>query len=118
LEKARRKHECNPDTATSTAKMIGDSLAENVLKCQLEPPDPVDSLPVLLTAARLDPLRAVFPDGVCDWSTPGMGQGPAISLLDFTAGPGGTLLPPGRRSRRRSDFLKAWGREAVSSRAR
>ena len=39
-------------------------------------------------------LNAVFPDGVCDWSKPGVGQQEAVSPLTFAAGPGGEPLPP------------------------
>jgi len=49
---------------------------------------------VTLTAAQVTRLKAVFPDGVCDWSKPGVSQQAAISPLTFIAGPGGVPLPP------------------------
>jgi uncharacterized tannase-like protein DUF6351 len=79
---------------SSPRQVAGGPLAENILKCQLKPLDPSDYLPAVLSAPQIDRLRAAFPDGVCDWSKPGVGQTPAISPLDFTGGPGGTPLPP------------------------
>jgi hypothetical protein len=79
---------------SSPRQVAGGPLAENILKCQLKPLDPVDYLPAVLTSAQLDRLRGVFPDGVCDFSKPSVGQTPALSPLDFSAGPGGTPLPP------------------------
>jgi hypothetical protein len=37
-------------------------------------------------------LMAVFPDGVCDWALPGVGQTNA-ELTTFKNGPGGEPLP-------------------------
>ncbi|MGB0102503.1 MAG: DUF6351 family protein, partial [Nocardioides sp.] len=34
-------------------------------------------------------LQSVFPDGVCDWSQPGRGQGPAETWLRYDARDGG-----------------------------
>ncbi len=78
----------------SPRQVAGGPLAEDILKCQLRPIDPAEYEPAGLSAEQLERLHAVFPDGVCDWSKPGVGQQPAISPLDFTAGPGGTPLPP------------------------
>ncbi len=85
---------------SSPRQVAGGPLAEDVLKCQLKPLDPADYAPAVLTAEQLDRLHAVFAGGVCDWSVPGVGQEPAISPLDFTAGPGGRPLPPAPRSHR------------------
>ena len=78
---------------SSPRQVAGGPLAENILKCQLKPLDVADYAPAL-TVPQLARLRAVFPDGVCDWSKPGVGQQDAISPLTFTAGPGGQPLPP------------------------
>ena len=83
---------------TSPRQVAGGPLAEDILKCQLEPLDPADYLPAELTADQLARLQAVFPGGVCDWSKPGVGQQPAHSPRDFTGGPGGAPLPPAPRS--------------------
>ncbi|MBE0624689.1 MAG: hypothetical protein IH606_07755, partial [Burkholderiales bacterium] len=57
------------------------------------------------TGAQLARLQLTFPDGVCDWSKPGVGQQEAISPLSFVAGPGGRPLPPApaASSRERED---------------
>ena len=78
----------------SPRQVAGFPLAENILKCQLEPLNPSDYAPVTFTAGQLARLNAAFPGGVCDWSKPGVGQQEAISPLTFAAGPGGVPLPP------------------------
>jgi hypothetical protein len=64
------------------------------LKCQLEPLDVAGYAPFEFSDAQLARLHAVFPEGVCDWTEPGVGQQEAISPLTFAAGPGGHPLPP------------------------
>jgi uncharacterized tannase-like protein DUF6351 len=83
----------------SPRQVAGGPLAENILKCQLKPLDTADYAPITFIAAQLARLRATFPDGVCDWSKPGVGQQEAISPLTFAAGPGGQPLPPAPVSR-------------------
>ena len=78
----------------SPRQVAGGPLAENVLACQLKPLDTADYAPVTFSAAQLARLHAAFPEGVCDWSKPGVGQQEAISPLTFAAGPGGQPLPP------------------------
>ncbi|CAN5289626.1 DUF6351 family protein [soil metagenome] len=51
----------------------GVPLANDVLKCQLKPVDALD-YDVSLTPEQTDRLDEVFPDGVCDWGAPGVGQ--------------------------------------------
>jgi hypothetical protein len=51
----------------------GAPLANDVIKCQLKPVDPLD-YEVELSTEQLDRLVEVFPDGVCDWGGPGVGQ--------------------------------------------
>jgi len=77
---------------TSPRQVAGGPLAENVLKCQLKPISRADYAPVGVSDAQLARLQAVFPDGVCDFSKAGVGQQPAVSPLDFSAGPGGVAL--------------------------
>jgi hypothetical protein len=62
-----------------------------VFKCALKPIDMADYKPAM-TAERLAQLKEVFPDGVCDYSKPGVGQvgltGAWVSLKgngEFTA---------------------------------
>jgi Tannase-like family of unknown function (DUF6351) len=79
---------------SSPRQVAGGPLAENILKCQLKPINTADYLPVTFTAEQLTRLYATFPDGVCDWSKPGVSQQPARSPLTFAGGPGGRRLPP------------------------
>ena len=51
----------------------GAPLANDILKCQLKRIDP-DEYTQPLRHDHLSRLRAVFPDGVCDYSEPGVGQ--------------------------------------------
>jgi Tannase-like family of unknown function (DUF6351) len=51
--------------------VAGGPLSADILKCQLKPIDPGD-YSVTFTAAEMAQLRAIFPDGVCDWSKPGV----------------------------------------------
>ena len=77
----------------SPRQVAGGALTENILKCQLKPINTADYLPATFTAEQLNRLYATFPDGVCDWSRPGIGQQPARSPLTFANGPGGKPLP-------------------------
>ena len=53
----------------------GAPLAGDVLKCQLKPIANMDYAHPL-TAANLARLRTIFPQGVCDYTKPGVGQRP------------------------------------------
>jgi Tannase-like family of unknown function (DUF6351) len=62
--------------AFSTPRMVaGEPLANNVLKCQLIPID-FSLYNVRFTAAEAAQLKAIFQQGVCDYSRPGVGQQP------------------------------------------
>ena len=67
-----------------------------MLKCQLRPFNPLDYLAVAVpfTADQLARLRAAFPNGVCDWTKPGVDQVPSTPWTTFQAGPGGQPLGP------------------------
>jgi hypothetical protein len=59
--------------AASTTRMAaGGPATDDIIKCTMRPLNPGDYPGA--TPAQLDALRAVFPDGVCDWSRPGVGQ--------------------------------------------
>jgi hypothetical protein len=62
-------------SASFPREMAGEDVAADVVKCQLKPVDPRDYR-VPLSADALAALRAIFPDGVCDWSRPGVDQQP------------------------------------------
>jgi hypothetical protein len=64
----------------------GGPLAASILKCQLKPID-VRDYQVALSAADAQRLRAIFPAGVCDWSKPGVSQGPVVTWGSFGPSP-------------------------------
>jgi hypothetical protein len=94
----------------SPRQVAGGPVAENVLKCQLRPLDRHDyvstATPGGLTDDQLARLRGVFPRGVCDFTRRGVGQDDARSPLDFSAGPGGAMLPPVPRSKDDRDHIR------------
>jgi hypothetical protein len=55
--------------------VAGAPIANDVLKCQLKAPKAAD-YKVKFTQAQWTRLKAVFPQGVCDFSKPGIGQVP------------------------------------------
>ena len=83
---------CRADLATtnlSTPRQeAGGPAANDVLACTREPIDRTSyllpgGLPVPFTAGQWSRLQAVFPDGVCQWALPGLGQGPAETWLSY-----------------------------------
>ena len=82
----------------SPRQVADGSITEDILKCHLKRIDTADYLPVVFNAMQLQRLYAAFPDGVCDWNRPGVGQRPPQSPLTFADGPGGRLLPPAPES--------------------
>ncbi|KLN52827.1 DUF6351 family protein [Variovorax paradoxus] len=87
---------------TSPRQVAGGPLAEDVFKCQLKGLDTAspDYGGVVFTALQRTRLAAVFPDGVCDWTRPGVGQTSQQVLLDFASGPSGTAIPKAPTSMR------------------
>lgn len=89
-------------TRLSTPRQeAGGPLANDVVACRLTPLDRADFDFMLapFTDDQWTTLEATFPRGVCDWSQPGVGQGPAQTWLRYDAadgGPayGGRNLPP------------------------
>lgn len=53
----------------------GAPLANDIVKCRLRPVDESD-YGTPLEPGQAARLRAIFPEGVCDWSRPGVGQRP------------------------------------------
>jgi hypothetical protein len=60
-------------TGKSPRIVAGGPVSNDVLKCQLKPIDDKD-YKVTLTGAEKARLSAIFPQGVCDWSRPGVEQ--------------------------------------------
>lgn len=73
-----------PDLAyyTGTRQVAGAPRSADVLKCQLKPVDLADYRG-RLSPDQADRLRRIFPQGVCDWSKPGVGQQPAQTWMRF-----------------------------------
>jgi hypothetical protein len=85
---------CPVKPYASPRVVSGGPLAEDVFKCQLKPLDfaSADYTGITFTSGQQTRLRAVFTDGVCDWSKPGVGQ-TAWTPSTFRTGPGGQPLP-------------------------
>jgi hypothetical protein len=77
----------------SPRQVAGGPRSEDILKCEIKPLDASDYGGVSFSATQWGRLQTVFPNGVCDWTKPGIGQQAAASPLTFTAGPGGQPLP-------------------------
>lgn len=76
----------------SPRQVAGGPLAEDILKCQAKPLAAADYAPVTFSPGQWSRLQAAFPQGVCDWSKPGVGQAETAAPLTFRAGAGGKPL--------------------------
>jgi hypothetical protein len=84
-----------------TPRMVaGESIATDVNKCSLKPLRRSDYLPVQLTDAQFEQLRKAFPDGVCDWSVPGVSQQDTIPWMTYETRVGGQPLGRAPASRK------------------
>jgi hypothetical protein len=74
--------------AFSSPRMVaGGPLANDIVKCQLKHID-FDDYTVKFNSDQRQQLRRIFPDGVCDWEQPGVGQRPLRGLwLSFGPSP-------------------------------
>ena len=70
---------------TDARMVAGAPWANDVLKCTLKPVDGSDYTQSL-TAEQLAGLAQVFPQGVCDWTRPGIGQVPLAGTWAFYTG--------------------------------
>ena len=66
--------------------VAGGPLAANKMKCQLKPVD-LSDYAVSFTSAELTRLHNVFPNGVCDWSKPGVNQTGVVTWASFGPSP-------------------------------
>lgn len=62
--------------------VAGDNITTDANKCQLKPLDR-GSYGVSFTDAQWAQLQAAFPDGVCDFSKPGVDQQPTVPWLKY-----------------------------------
>lgn len=82
----------------SPTQVAGESVRNDILKCQLKPLRRED-YKVTFTDAEWKTMEATFPTGVCDWDKPGVGEQKTIPWLTFEDGPGGRPLGRAPRSR-------------------
>ncbi|MDL0429538.1 DUF6351 family protein [Marinobacter sp. TBZ242] len=82
--------------------VAGDSITTLNNKCQLKPVDPADYPVNILNGVYTSEgfaqkVAEIFPDGVCDYSHPPVGQGPTLTWLQYgdeqTVRTGGEPLP-------------------------
>ena len=99
---------CRPVSPRHGRWRVGRWPNDNVA-CRFQPLEKVDLglLAIVLTDAERATLRSVFPHGVCDWSKPGVGQGPAQTWLRYDARGGGVAY--GGRNLRRVPRRSATG---------
>jgi hypothetical protein len=92
----------DPETCKTVFGPAGNSrwaageqtVADDVVKCQLKPLVRPDFYPVQFSDSEWAQLQAAFPDGVCDYSKPGIDQQGAVPWLTYDRGPGGRPLGP------------------------
>ncbi len=77
---------------SSIRQVAGGPRSSDILRCQLRPVDRSEYAGKL-NDEQFERLEAVFPNGVCDWSKPGVGQQTSSPWWTFAAGPGGSRLP-------------------------
>ena len=66
--------------------VAGGSLAANNIKCQLKRVD-LNDYNVSFTPAEISRLHTIFPDGVCNWSYPGVRQTGVVPWASFGPAP-------------------------------
>jgi len=66
--------------------VAGGTLAANVMKCQLKPIN-LNDYAVSFSADQITRLNAIFPQGVCDWSKPGVNQTGVVPWASFGPAP-------------------------------
>jgi len=76
-----------------TRTAAGAPVTDDVIQCRLKPLDLKDYA-ATFTDAEVAQLKSAFPDGVCDYSKPGLGQQPSQPWQTFADGPGGHALGP------------------------
>jgi len=80
--------------------VAGDAITVDTNKCQLKPLNRSDDYgPTPFTDAQWSRMQALFRDGVCDYSKPGVSQQPTIPWQTYQNGDGsviygGSALPP------------------------
>ncbi|MBC5784829.1 hypothetical protein H8N03_17900 [Ramlibacter sp. USB13] len=79
--------------AGTTPRMAaGGPLSDDIAKCQLKPLNAADYPGIAFTPAQWISLQLTFPDGVCDWSKPGVSQQPSKPWQSFGPSPTNLLF--------------------------
>ena len=73
------------------AMVAGESVATDVQRCQLKPLRASDYYPITFTPGQWAALEHTFPDGVCDFSKPGIDQRPTIPWLTYQTASGSVI---------------------------
>jgi hypothetical protein len=63
--------------------VAGDPLTTDANKCELKPLNRSDYAGVTFTAAQWTQLQQIYPNGVCDYSKPGVDQQPTVPWLTY-----------------------------------
>ena len=85
--------------AYSTPRIeAGMPTTDDVQKCQLVPLDEFDYGDVTFNDDQWAALEEAFPEGVCDYSKPGVDVTDTVPWLDYSAGPGGEPMGPAPQS--------------------
>lgn len=85
--------QCNTLFPASSAPILvaGAPIAADIIKCQLRPVAVADYT-VAITPIELDQIRVVFPQGVCDYSKPGVEQTKSTPWASFGPSPENLLF--------------------------
>jgi hypothetical protein len=71
---------------TNPRYVAGGPIQANIYKCPLKPID-MNDYQVTFTSDELARLHSIFPNGVCDWSKPGMNQTGVVTWPSFGPSP-------------------------------
>ena len=79
-------------TRFATPRMIaGESVATDQEKCQLQPLNQSAYYPITFSTTEWSELQQIFPNGVCDWSKPGVDQRPTIPWQTYQTASGSVI---------------------------
>jgi Tannase-like family of unknown function (DUF6351) len=105
-------------TKFATPRMeAGESIATDIEKCQLKPLREIDFYPTTFTSSEWTTLKQTFPNGVCDWTKPGVDQRNTIPWLTYQSNAAGTHVIYGGKAlgRAPADSGEGWAAPAFDS---
>jgi hypothetical protein len=85
-------------TRFATPRVVaGEAITTDVQECQLKPLAQSDYYPTVFTGEEWTQLQQAFPNGVCDFSKPGVSQQRTVPWQTYQANPsGGSVIYGGR----------------------